>query len=346
MESLLKGSSFFCAPRWYAQGVTDMEDWQQWQVQADAAAVQLNAEVQSLESEYFSESSEGAFRGFWPRFRDLKERVRIAPAIRLEDKLDLERKLRTLGSRAYKAQEGTYARSGERKAELLGSIGEYRQRAETLGSPRDLRNLRRELDHVRESFDSGPALVPADRQQVWDAWKEASQFVWTRLTGAWGENEIHLRGLLDTAREQLEAGKNSEARGTVRTFFESLRGREARQESLNALKTEAEDIRRQAEEIEERKASQRTASQQARTVPALDTWRAELTRSREAEARLEEEVAVLEKQFRESTSLLDQAMVRGTLVDKKRRLTEHQRASRTLEQRIEAAEETPVMSAG
>jgi transposase len=54
-------------------------------------------------------------RGFWPRFRDLKERVRTAPAIRLEAKLDLERRLRSLGSRAYKAQEVVYAHSSERK---------------------------------------------------------------------------------------------------------------------------------------------------------------------------------------------------------------------------------------
>jgi hypothetical protein len=39
-------------------------------------------------------------------------------------------------------------------------------------------------------------------------------------------------------------------------------------------------------------------------------------------------------------------MVRGTLVDKKRRLSEYQRTSRALEQRIEAAEEVPLMTAG
>jgi hypothetical protein len=322
-----------------------MEDWQQWQIQADQIAADLNQNVKKLETDYFSESAEPAFRGFWPRFRELKERVRIAPAIRLEDKLDLERKLRALGSRAYKAQEGTYARSAERKAELLATIAEHRSRAQDIEDPKELRAARRQLDLVREGFDKGSPLVPADRQQVWDAWKEASQGVWSRLTVVWGENEAHLRNILDIAREHLQEKRYNEARQAVGRFFESLRGREARQEVLNALKAEAESLRGEAEKVEEQKASDRLA-QQAQVVPTIDVWRADLKKSREAEARLDEEVRILEKQYEESGALLEQAMVRGTLVDKKRRLSEYQRSSRALEQRIEAAEEAPLMSAG
>jgi hypothetical protein len=87
-------------------------------------------------------------------------------------------------------------------------------------------------------------------------------------------------------------------------------------------------------------------NQQAQAVSTIDVWRAELKKSRESEARLEEEVLALEKQYQDSGALLEQAMVRGTLVDKKRRLSEYQRTSRALEQRIEAAEEVPLMSAG
>ena len=323
-----------------------MEDWQQWQIQADQVAAHLNQELKALEVDYFSESIDAGFRGFWPRFKELKERVRIAPAIRLEDKLDLERKLRSLGSKAYKAQEGTYARSGERRVELLASIAEHRSRAEGIEDPKELRAVRRQLDSVREAFDKGSPLVPADRQQVWDAWKEASQNVWTRLTEAWAENEAHLRQTLDSAREHLSAQRYGEARNAVGRFFESLRGREARQEVLNSLKAEAESLRHEAERVEEQKASGRVASQQAQAVPTIDVWRAELKKSRESEIRLEEEVLALERQYQDSGALLEQAMVRGTLVDKKRRLSEYQRTSRALEQRIEAAEEVPLMTAG
>ena len=111
------------------------------------------------------------------------------------------------------------------------------------------------------------------------------------------------------------------------------------------MKTEAESMRRRADEAEEQRVSHRIASQAAQAVPTIDVWRAELKRSRDAEERLADEVATLDKQFRETSSLLEQAMVRGTLVDKKRRLAEAQRSIRTLEQRIEGAEEAPLIPA-
>lgn len=322
-----------------------MEDWEVWQAQAAEVAAQLNADVRALDEEYLSSGDESTLRGFWPRFRDLKERVRVAPAIRLEDKLDLERKLRTMGSRAYKAQEGAYGRSAERKAELLETIGGFRERAESLSTPRELRGLRREVDAVRRTFDAGPPLVPADRQQVWDAWRAASEDVWSRLTAAWEENERHLREALDAARAHVGEGRTAEARKAIGTFVEGLRGREVRQESLNAMKAEAEAIRREVEAIEERQAADREASRMPE-VPAVEIWRAELARSREAEARLQAEVDTLDQQYREAASVIEGAVVRGTLVDKKRRLSEYQRTIKTLEQRIEAVQEAPLIPVG
>lgn len=323
-----------------------MEDWQQWQIRADEVAESLNGDVEALNRDFFSPESDGNLRAFWPRFRDLKERVRTAPAIKLEAKLDLEKRLRTLGSRAYKAQEATFAQSSERKDELLAAIAALRAPADTLDTARDLRNLRRELDRVREQFGSGSPLVSSDRQQVWDAWREASQHVWQRLTSTWDANEAQLRGLLTEARRQLESGNANGTRQAVARFFEGLRTYEARQEAVTQMKAEAEGLRREADGIEQRKEVQRVASQTVNVVPAVDTWRAELDRNREAIARLSEDVSSLEKQFEESTSILDQAMVRGNLVDKRRKLTEYERSTRALEQRIEQTEEVPLMSAG
>lgn len=323
-----------------------MEDWQQWQVRADEIAASLNQDVEALDADFFAPEAEGNLRAFWPRFRDLKEKVRTAPAIKLEAKLDLERRLRTLGSRAYKAQEATFARSGARRDELLAGIAALREPADRLDSARELRDLRRELDQVREQFGNGSPLVSNDRQQVWDAWREASQYVWQRLTAAWDANEAELRGLIAEARQQLESANANGTRQAVARFFEALRSREAKQESVIQMKAEADSIRREADGLEQRRESQRVTSQTVNTVPAVDTWRAELDRNREAIVRLSEDVSALERQIEAATSILEQAMVRGTLVDKKRKLTEYERSTRVLEQRIEQTEEVPVMSAG
>jgi hypothetical protein len=323
-----------------------VEDWQEWQIRADQVASDLQAEVDALEKAYFSEGADPAFRGFWPRFRDLKERVRTAPAIRLEPKLDLERRLRGLGSRAYKAQEGAYARSGERKSELISTIQALRTTAEEADSPRALRALRRDLDGVRSQFDSGTQLVPADRQAVWDTWREANQYVWQRLTDLWAENEAYLRGILTEAREQAEKGNANAARQAVGRFFESLRHRECKQNAISGLKADAEGIRQLAEQAETRRAAERVAAQQAQFVSPVESWRADLERNREAIGRLEDDVEQVEQQISGTGSILEQAMLRGTLVEKRRKLAELERANKTLEQRIDQAEQAPLIPAG
>ena len=159
-----------------------MEDWQEWQIRADQIAAELGGEIDKLEADFLaSPEADINFRAFWPRCRDLKERVRTAPAIKLEDKLSLERRLRPIGSRAYKAQEASFARSKERREELLGAIAGLRGQAAKETLPRVLRSMRRDFDGIRQSFDSGAPLAPSDRQAVWEAWREANQLAWQRL---------------------------------------------------------------------------------------------------------------------------------------------------------------------
>jgi hypothetical protein len=324
------------------QELFHVEDWQEWQIRADQVAADLGKQVDVLEREFFSEE-ETNFRAFWPRFRDLKERVRLAPAIKLEDKIALERRLRDLGSRAYKGQEVAYGESGERKSELLGSIRELRSSAEETEEPRELRKLRRQLDSIRGQFETGTSLMPPDRQAVWEAWREASQFVWQKLTSFWEANEEYLSGILAEARKNVESRNGNGARQSIGRFFDALKTRECRQSRLNTLKNEANDLRTAASQVEERARAQKEAIQEA-TPSTLDNWKAELERNRPGAMRLAEEVAGLERQLAETRSILEQAMLKGTLVDKRTKLSELERANRALEQRIEQSEEVSVLS--
>jgi hypothetical protein len=324
-----------------------MEDWQEWQIRADQIAAELGADVDKLEQEFFPEDdAEINLRAFWPRFRDLKERVRVAPAIRLEDKLSLERRLRGLGNRAYKVQQVVAGRSTERKDELLAQIAELRASAEQENSPRELRAKRRSFDNVRQSFDTGPALIAADRQTVWEAWREANQFVWQRLQDLWAANETVLRQIIADGRQQLEKGNAAAARQTAARFFDTLKSHEAKQEAVNAMKAEIDEIRREADALEERRAAERAPTPKIPAVPTTEIWKDDLARNRESVSRLQDEISAVERQIEASESLLETAMVRGTLVDKKRKLAELQSANRTLEQKLAQAEESPLLSTG
>lgn len=320
-----------------------MEDWQEWQVRADKVASSLGEEIDGLE-QALNQAGEGAgLRSFWSRFRQLKESVRTAPAIKLEDKLHLERRLRELGSRAYKAQEAAMAQSSGKKEELLPRIEELKESGERTDSPQSLREIRRNLDTVRKDFDGGTGLVPADRQVVWDAWRNASQFVWQRLTEIWESNEGQLREILEEARKHLEAGETDAARRCVSRFFERLKTNEGRQNTITSLKSEANSIRGEASRVDEGRAAQRAASVQAQQVPTLEGWKIELDRNKESIARLSDEVQNLEKDLHETPSILEQAMLRGPLVEKKKKLSDLERSNRALEQRIEQSETSPLI---
>ncbi len=327
-----------------------MEDWQEWQIRADQIATALNSELDALEATFFTDGADDFnYRAFWPRFRDLKERVRTAPAIRLEPKLDLERRLRTIGSRAYKSQEGAYARSAERKVQLLEQIGSLRSASEQENTPRGLRLLRRDFDKMREQFDTGPGLVPADRQAVWEAWREANQSSWQRLTTMWSENEAELRSILQSAREQLEQGKSAATRQLISRFFEALKNRETKQDAVQGMRNEADALRREADELDQRATVREVAATPPPSAPPVspaEGWRSELGRNRELAMRLSEELAELDRRVQDADSVLEQAMLRGTVVEKRRKLSELDRANRALEQRIEQTEETPLLTIG
>jgi uncharacterized protein YhaN len=80
-------------------------------------------------------------------------------------------------------------------------------------------------------------------------------------------------------------------------------------------------------------------------VPPIEGWRAEVNRNRETIGRLSEEVEELERQVQNADSILEQAMLRGNVVDKKRKVAELETTTRGLEQRIEQSEEAPLLPA-
>ncbi|MDQ2742364.1 MAG: hypothetical protein M3Z66_08720, partial [Chloroflexota bacterium] len=86
-------------------------------------------------------------------------------------------------------------------------------------------------------------------------------------------------------------------------------------------------------------------AQPAGSAP-IEGWRSEVDRNRDTIERLQSEVDSLDHEFQTSTSILEQAMIRGNLVDKRRKLSELEHSTKTLEQRIEQSEEVPLITAG
>src|SRR5579859_7155055 len=124
----------------------NVEDWQEWQVRADQVAASLSNDLDRLEQTLNDASENTGLRNFWSRFRELKDAVRTAPAIKLDDKLSLERRLRDIGSRAYKVQEVAMVQSNGKKDEILPRIAGLKDAGQATDSPQALREIRRNLD--------------------------------------------------------------------------------------------------------------------------------------------------------------------------------------------------------
>src|SRR5690348_14428099 len=77
---------------------------EEWERRADKFAAAATAELTELENRFWPEPEHGSFRGFWPVVRSLNERVRIAPAIKLDDKLTLQHRINELCQRARRDQ--------------------------------------------------------------------------------------------------------------------------------------------------------------------------------------------------------------------------------------------------
>src|SRR5919202_2459726 len=72
----------------------------EWEQRADQIAAELGESVSHIEDEFWPEPPGGSFRQFWPRVKELNEQVRTAPAIKLDDKLQLQHRLNELCHRA------------------------------------------------------------------------------------------------------------------------------------------------------------------------------------------------------------------------------------------------------
>src|SRR5947209_2586761 len=99
----------------------------EWQRVAGQAAAALNAEIDALEARFWPVTPGTSFRDFWQRIDGLKERVRTAPAIMLDDKLALQHRLAELCKRARQDQKLAQQRAAADRHELLNRIGEARE---------------------------------------------------------------------------------------------------------------------------------------------------------------------------------------------------------------------------
>jgi hypothetical protein len=310
-------------------------DAEEWQRLADRIAAVLGAEVSALEQDFWPEPRDGSFRAFWPRVRELNERVRIAPAIKLDDKLALQHRLNELCQRARRDQKVLQQRVVSQKQELLDAVAIASASVEDAHSIDELQEVRRDLSGLRERIAAlDPAFRREERQDLWNAWQIANQSAWERLNRLWGENERVLSALLDEAQESLRGGEPRAAKDRIKAFHAAVTERECAHRTLRALRARANGIWRDADEL----SRQKHAAYLSNVGKRVQHWRSMREKNERTRFELARQISELEARAAAATTDVGAALVRGHLAERRRTLAEIEAADRDLARQIDAAE--------
>lgn len=305
---------------------------QEWQRLAEELASDVASELEGIEGEFWPDPSDPSFRSFWPRIRMLSERLRTAPAIDIENKLQLLGRVRRLTKRARQDQEVYFAEQRHRKAETLDRIEELRSQALESSRPEESHPLRQQLAAMRDAVSEMELPTRGDRQEVWDAWRAASRQLWDHLSGQWAANETALAALLDEARKHLDRGQIRETRELVRRFNAQSREREVSHKSGRVLRGRANTLWREASEVAQAKHEAFVATAPAR----VERWKQVKGRNASAIAKLRAEVAELEHNI--DSGGVAAAFARAMIDEKLRELGRLESTIGSLDDRIEDAE--------
>lgn len=307
----------------------------EWQQLADRCASRLNEDLSVVETDVLSHPTSSSFPNFWPRVRELNERIRTAPAIKLEDKLALQRRLNELCQSVRQTQKVRQRQNAAQKQQLLESVSIARESlvdAETIEETQqvraDLAALRTQIAELDASFRRD------DRQEIWNAWQAANQAAWDRVNAVWCANQAHLSAMLDNAQAKLAARDPRAAKDQIKAFHEAARSHECSHRSLRVLRGRAHDLWTVADELSRKKHEAYVSSAGKR----LTYW--STVRERHARARLElaRQIANLEERAESAPTSVGAALVRGQVAERRRALAAMEAAERALAKRIEAAE--------
>lgn len=310
-------------------------DASEWVREADAAAGRLQQELTALEDSVGNDERARIPGSFWPRLRDLQERVRTAPAIKLDDKLDLDGRLRRLANRVARTQREHRSRSVQRRASLEEALGLAEESLGEAATVDAVQEIRSDLTLIRKAIDeSGGELAHRDRQEVWTRWQATNQRAWEFLNALWTDNEAALCTALEGAEARLNAHDARGTRDAVKQFHAETASRPCSPRAIRELQSRANRIWRDAEELSRIK--HEAYLQHARS--RLDDWRQTLATHASERVRLEAQIDDLGRRAAAAPTAVAAALLRGQCEERQRALGTLDAASRELERRIQQAE--------
>lgn len=306
-----------------------------WEAMADAIAADIERDIRNLEEHLWGSERPRSFGLFWTRVRELNQQVRVAPAIKLDDKLALQRRLNELCQNARREQRLQRQQASERKQLFVDATALARESLEGAETLAQIQEVRADLAAIRRRVkEEESALRREDAQQVWSAWQALNQEAWYRLNDAWAINERMLSALLDQAQERIERGDSAGAKESIKAFHAAVPEHECSHQSQRALRDRARDLWHDADELGKKKHEAYLAFAGRR----LEHWKRLRDRNALSRASLSQEIEVLEEQAGSATTDVGAALVRGRLSERRKALGDMEADDRRLARQIADAQ--------
>lgn len=290
----------------------------EWERQADAFALEAHACIDQLERDFLAERVNSPYRRFWEQVRELNERVRVAPAIKLDDKQTLQRRINTLCQQVRQQQKIQHERAAAWQADMLQVLGLAEAGlggAESIG---EIQEIREDLTRIRARLDEDPGTDRRARQQVWDAWQGLNRASWEKLTDLWQHNEEALTALLQQAEQRLEARDARGGRELIKDLQRRLNDEPCSRAASLQLRARARSLWQQSTQVAQEKREKYLAFL-TRQIPS---WQTAITRSERRRGELEREIGELERLAAAPGTAVGTALLRGQLEDRRRQLTD------------------------
>lgn len=307
-----------------------MEEAELWEQQADAAATALGQEIDGIEEGWPGPTEN--FRSFWSRVKDLNERIRTAPAIKLDDKLQLQHRVNELCHRARSEQR----QRAERLREIETKLGEGLDLAqETLAEAVTIavvQEVRADLALLRSQIESSSA--PLRKTGLWERWQAINHAAWTKLTELWDSNESILAAILDAADARVQQADARGAKEEIKRFHATSAELECSHRALKGLRSRAHETWKKADEL----GREKHARYLEQAAGRVERWRQAQARRHRQRASIEHDIAVLERELDRSSSGVGQALLRGQIEERRKALISLQSEEQELERQIENVE--------
>lgn len=307
-----------------------MVEAEEWERQADAAAAGLGQEIDRLEVDWPGPSQ--SFRQFWATVKDLNERIRTAPAIKLDDKLQLHHRVNELCHRARAEQRERLEQLQALEARLAEGLDLARESLDEARTIPGIQEVRADLALLRSQLES--ASPQLRRSGLWERWQELNRGAWDRLNQLWSQNGSVLGAILDEANLKVERGDARGAKETIKHFHSVSSELECSHRDLRTLRGRAHDIWKKADDV----GREKHARYLEHAAGRLERWRQAQARRNRQRASIERDLTVLARELDRASTGLAQALIRGQIEERSKALAALESEERDLQRQIEETE--------